>query len=126
MAILDRTAKDTFQEASTPVLETQRLVLRAPRIEDAKQIAALANHLLKRLPHRQELDHVLVARIEIATRFLERRRFAKVELFRRLEWQWLAARAAVRPCSTTVATRTKPQFPGKGQTGRDARRLSRS
>ena len=43
MEILDHTAKDTFQEASTPVLETQRLVLRAPRFEDAKQIAALAN-----------------------------------------------------------------------------------
>jgi KAP family P-loop domain/CHAT domain len=55
----------------------------------ADQIAALANHLLKRLPHRQELDHVLVARIEIATRFLERRRFAKVDGLQR-SWPELA------------------------------------
>ncbi len=33
----------TFREECTPVLETERLCLRAPRIEDAKQVAALAN-----------------------------------------------------------------------------------
>jgi RimJ/RimL family protein N-acetyltransferase len=43
MTMLDRTPADTFQEASTPVLETERLVLRAPRLEDAKRILALAN-----------------------------------------------------------------------------------
>jgi len=43
MTMLDRTPKDTLQEASTPVLETARLVLRAPRYEDAKRIAALVN-----------------------------------------------------------------------------------
>jgi RimJ/RimL family protein N-acetyltransferase len=32
-----------FREASTAVLETERLVLRAPRFEDAKAIATLAN-----------------------------------------------------------------------------------
>jgi len=33
----------SFHERSTPVLETERLVLRAPRLGDAKSIAALAN-----------------------------------------------------------------------------------
>ena len=43
MTMLDRTLDDTFHEASSPVLETERLVLRAPRFEDAKRVAALAN-----------------------------------------------------------------------------------
>src|SRR5438128_650357 len=34
---------ETFRERSIPVLETERLVLRAPRHEDAKTVAALAN-----------------------------------------------------------------------------------
>jgi len=33
----------SFREASIPVLETKRLALRAPRLEDAKTVAALAN-----------------------------------------------------------------------------------
>jgi len=43
MTLLDRTPRDTFHEGSTPVLETQRLILRAPRFEDAKRVAALVN-----------------------------------------------------------------------------------
>jgi RimJ/RimL family protein N-acetyltransferase len=43
MTMLDRTLDDTFHEASSPVLETERLILRAPRFEDAKRVAALAN-----------------------------------------------------------------------------------
>jgi RimJ/RimL family protein N-acetyltransferase len=43
MTLLDRTPADTFHEGSTPVLETERLCLRAPRFEDAKPIAALIN-----------------------------------------------------------------------------------
>lgn len=43
MTLLDRDPEQTLREACTPVLETERLVLRAPRIEDAKRIAALAN-----------------------------------------------------------------------------------
>ena len=35
--------EDTLREACTPVLETERLVLRAPRLEDANAVAALAN-----------------------------------------------------------------------------------
>jgi RimJ/RimL family protein N-acetyltransferase len=41
MSLLDRT--DTFHEGSTIVLETERLRLRAPRLEDAKAIAVLVN-----------------------------------------------------------------------------------
>ena len=36
-------AIDTLREGSTRVLETERLVLRAPRFEDAKRVAALIN-----------------------------------------------------------------------------------
>ncbi|HVX98895.1 MAG TPA: GNAT family N-acetyltransferase [Pseudorhodoplanes sp.] len=35
--------RETFAEGSIPVLETERLVLRAPRLEDAKAVALLAN-----------------------------------------------------------------------------------
>ena len=40
---LDRTASETSRQRSIPVLETERLLLRAPRLEDAKTIAVLAN-----------------------------------------------------------------------------------
>lgn len=44
------------REGSSPVLETERLILRAPRLEDAKQLAALANDKriaenTRRIPH---------------------------------------------------------------------------
>jgi RimJ/RimL family protein N-acetyltransferase len=56
MTLLDRIAPETFREDSVPVLETARLVLRAPFAEDAKAIATLANDIriaqnLLRLPH---------------------------------------------------------------------------
>jgi RimJ/RimL family protein N-acetyltransferase len=35
--------KESFRERSIPVLETERLVLRAPRLGDAKVVATLAN-----------------------------------------------------------------------------------
>jgi RimJ/RimL family protein N-acetyltransferase len=35
--------RETYREGSTPVLESERLVLRAPRLEDAKTVATLAN-----------------------------------------------------------------------------------
>ncbi len=46
----------SFREGSIPVLETERLILRAPRLGDAKHVAALANDKLiaentRRLPH---------------------------------------------------------------------------
>ena len=34
---------ESFREASIPVLETERLQLRAPRLGDAKIVASLAN-----------------------------------------------------------------------------------
>lgn len=44
MTLLDRTASETLRRTrSVPVLETERLILRAPRLEDAETIAALAN-----------------------------------------------------------------------------------
>jgi RimJ/RimL family protein N-acetyltransferase len=42
MSLLDDRS-DTFREGSTTVLETERLRLRAPRLEDAKAIAMLVN-----------------------------------------------------------------------------------
>ena len=43
MTLLDRTAPETTRERPTPVLETERLILRAPRFEDAQAIATLVN-----------------------------------------------------------------------------------
>ena len=43
MTVLDRITPETRRECSTPVLETERLVLRAPRLEDAMAVATLAN-----------------------------------------------------------------------------------
>ena len=40
---LTREPTETYREDCTSVLVTERLVLRAPRIEDAKTVAALAN-----------------------------------------------------------------------------------
>ena len=43
MTLLEQIPSGTFREASIPVLETKRLAMRAPRLEDAKLVAALAN-----------------------------------------------------------------------------------
>jgi RimJ/RimL family protein N-acetyltransferase len=43
MTSLDASPPQSFRERSTPVLETPRLVLRAPRLEDAKAITGLIN-----------------------------------------------------------------------------------
>jgi RimJ/RimL family protein N-acetyltransferase len=43
MTLLEEVSPEIRRESSTPVLETERLVLRAPRFEDAKAIARLAN-----------------------------------------------------------------------------------
>jgi RimJ/RimL family protein N-acetyltransferase len=43
MTLLERIPRETFHEGSIPVLETKRLALRAPRLGDAKTIAALAD-----------------------------------------------------------------------------------
>jgi RimJ/RimL family protein N-acetyltransferase len=56
MTVLDRTAPKALTEHTAPVLETERLTLRAPRLDDAKIIATLANDRrvadnLRRLRH---------------------------------------------------------------------------
>jgi RimJ/RimL family protein N-acetyltransferase len=56
MTVLDRTAAETSRPRAIATLETERLMLRAPRREDAKAIGTLANDLriaenLLRLPH---------------------------------------------------------------------------
>jgi RimJ/RimL family protein N-acetyltransferase len=56
MTLLDPIAAETLREASIPVLETERLYLRAPRFEDLEQIAMLANERriaenTARIPH---------------------------------------------------------------------------
>ena len=43
MTLLDHRPAETLRERSIPVLETERLVLRAPRLGDAKAVAQLAN-----------------------------------------------------------------------------------
>jgi RimJ/RimL family protein N-acetyltransferase len=56
MTVLDRITPETSTEHTAPVLETERLTLRASRPDDAKMIATLANDRrvaenLRRLPH---------------------------------------------------------------------------
>ena len=56
MTLLEDRAEETFRERSIPVLETERLVLRAPKLEDVDAIALLANDLrvarnTLRIPH---------------------------------------------------------------------------
>ncbi len=43
MTLLESIPSETFRESCIPVLETKRLALRAPQLEDAKAVAALAN-----------------------------------------------------------------------------------
>ena len=43
MTLCEALPREQFRERSIPVLETKRLALRAPRLEDAKTVAALAN-----------------------------------------------------------------------------------
>ncbi len=43
MTLCETIPSEPFREGSIPVLETKRLALRAPRLEDAKTVMALAN-----------------------------------------------------------------------------------
>jgi RimJ/RimL family protein N-acetyltransferase len=43
MTLLDGIAAENFREANFPVLETERLVLRAPRFDDAEALTSLLN-----------------------------------------------------------------------------------
>ena len=61
MSLLDRTTDETFPQTRIATLETARLVLRAPRLEDAKPIAMLVNDRriaenTARIPHPYVLD----------------------------------------------------------------------
>jgi RimJ/RimL family protein N-acetyltransferase len=56
MTLLEEVPPEVIREASIPVLETQRLVLRAPRLEDIKALSLLANDRriaenTSRIPH---------------------------------------------------------------------------
>jgi RimJ/RimL family protein N-acetyltransferase len=56
MTLLEEIPSETFREGCIPVLETKRLAMRAPRLEDAKRVAALANDRriaenVARIPH---------------------------------------------------------------------------
>jgi RimJ/RimL family protein N-acetyltransferase len=56
MTLLEECPSESFREACIPVLETKRLALRAPRLEDAKTVAALVNDRriaenVARIPH---------------------------------------------------------------------------
>jgi RimJ/RimL family protein N-acetyltransferase len=60
MTLCESIARETYRERSIPVLETKRLVLRAPRLEDAKKVATLANDRriaenTARIPHPYKL-----------------------------------------------------------------------
>ena len=61
MTLLERIPRETFHEGSIPVLETKRLALRAPRLEDAKTVATLANDRriaenVARIPHPYQMS----------------------------------------------------------------------
>jgi RimJ/RimL family protein N-acetyltransferase len=56
MTLLEECPSESFREACIPVLETKRLALRAPLLEDAKTVAALVNDRriaenVARIPH---------------------------------------------------------------------------
>jgi RimJ/RimL family protein N-acetyltransferase len=56
MTLLEECPSESLREGCIPVLETKRLALRAPRLEDAKTVAALVNDRriaenVARIPH---------------------------------------------------------------------------
>ena len=67
---------ESFREASIPVLETERLQLRAPRLGDAKIVATLANDRriaenTARIPHpyrRADAEDFIAAANQTAAR----------------------------------------------------------
>lgn len=61
MTLLEELPRGSSHDQKVPVLETKRLALRAPRLEDAKMIAALANDRriaenTARIPHPYKLS----------------------------------------------------------------------
>ena len=76
---LQEIPSESFRERSIPVLETERLVLRAPRLGDAKTIAVLANDRriaenTARIPHPYRLadaeDFISSANLGSETQFV--------------------------------------------------------
>jgi RimJ/RimL family protein N-acetyltransferase len=70
MTLVEEVSPELLREGSTLVLETERLTLRAPRLEDAKAIAQLANDRriaenTTRIPHPYRLAdaHAFVERV---------------------------------------------------------------
>ncbi len=68
---LEEIPTETLREGSIPVLETERLTLRAPRLEDAKAVAVLANDRriaenTARIPHPYRLADAedFIAKVE--------------------------------------------------------------
>ena len=56
MTLLEKAPAESFREGTVPVLETERLVLRPPRLEDARAISTLINdrrivEMTVRVPH---------------------------------------------------------------------------
>ena len=45
MTLLEKAPAESFREGTVPVLETERLTLRAPRMDDVEAVAILANDL---------------------------------------------------------------------------------
>jgi RimJ/RimL family protein N-acetyltransferase len=61
MTLCEALPREQFRERSIPVLESKRLALRAPRLEDAKTVATLANDRriaenTARIPHPYKLS----------------------------------------------------------------------
>jgi RimJ/RimL family protein N-acetyltransferase len=61
MTLLEEIERESCREGSIPVLETKRLALRAPRLEDVKTVAMLANDRriaenTARIPHPYQLS----------------------------------------------------------------------
>jgi RimJ/RimL family protein N-acetyltransferase len=61
MTLCEASPREQIRERSIPVLETKRLALRAPRLEDAKTVATLANdrriaESTARIPHPYRLS----------------------------------------------------------------------
>jgi RimJ/RimL family protein N-acetyltransferase len=61
MTLCEEISREQFREGSIPVLETKRLILRAPCLEDAKTVAMLANDRriaenAARIPHPYKLS----------------------------------------------------------------------
>jgi RimJ/RimL family protein N-acetyltransferase len=73
MTLLEEIPSEQFREGSIPVLETKRLSLRAPRLEDAKTVATLANDRriaenVARIPHPYNMSdaETFIARVNEA------------------------------------------------------------